>query len=63
MKSINRLVVTCLLMTLSACGKDANKTNLPEGSGYTVISEGIELRDRFNALSDTLKLVFIVGPT
>jgi hypothetical protein len=63
MKSINRLVVICLLITLSACGKEANKTNLAEGSGYTVISEGNELRDQFNAFSDTLKLVFIVGPT
>ena len=63
MKSINRLVVTCLLMTLSACGEIANTTNLTEGSGYTVISEGNELRDQFNFFSDTLKLVFIVGPT
>jgi hypothetical protein len=63
MKSINRLVATCLLITLSACGEVANKANLPDGSGYTVISEGYELRDQFNAFSETLKLVFIVGPT
>ena len=63
MKSLNRLVVTCLLITLAACGKVTNTTNLPDGSGYTVISEGNELRDQFNAFSDDLKLVFIVGPT
>ena len=56
-------MVTCLLITLSACGKDAATTKLPDGSGYTVINEGNELRDRFNALNDTLKLIFIVGPT
>ena len=63
MKSINRLLATCLLTTLSACGEVANTSTLPAGSGYTVISEGNELRDQFNAFSDTLKLVFIVGPT
>jgi hypothetical protein len=63
MKSINRLVITGLLITLSACGEVANTANLSDGRGYTVISEGNELRDQFNAFSDTLKLVFIVGPT
>ncbi len=59
----NRLAVACLLITLSACSEVANTTSLPESSSYTLISEGGELRDQFNAFSESLKLVFIVGPT
>jgi hypothetical protein len=64
MNSALRLLIVFSLTLLASCNKVENITTPPdEVEGYTVITDGNELRDQFNTYKDSLKLVFIVGPT